>query len=111
MWLAVEHTRLRWIHDHQSNLHAKLYTGIIDALQEGLQPAAIGRKVILPSSFTSRPRFMQKNLQSALTLLRVIGPSDLFIIFTVNPLWKEITESLQDKARAIIPTLSCECFI
>lgn len=94
MWLAAEHSRLRWIRDHQDTLRADLYTGVIDALQEGLQPSAIGRKIILPSSFTSGPRFMQKNLQHALTLLRVLGPSDLFITFTASPAWVEITENL-----------------
>ena len=94
MWLATEHSWLRWIRDHQASLRADLYTGVIDALHEGLHPSAIGRKVILPSSFTSGPRFMQKNLQHALTLLRVIGPSDLFITFTANPHWKEITDNL-----------------
>lgn len=94
MWLATEHSQLRWIRDHQASLRADLYTGVIDALHEGLHPSAIGRKVILPSSFTSGPRFMQKNLQHALTLLRVIGPSDLFITFTANPHWKEITDNL-----------------
>ncbi len=37
---------------------------------------------------------MQKNLQNALALLRKFGGSDLFITFTANPRWKEITEAL-----------------
>ena len=37
---------------------------------------------------------MQKCLQHALTLLRVLGPSDLFITFTANPAWPEIVENL-----------------
>ena len=78
MWLAAEHSRLRWIHDHQANLHADLYTSVVDALHEGLHPSTIGRKVILRSSYTCSPCFMQKNLQHALTLLRVLGSSDLF---------------------------------
>ena len=94
MWLAAEHSRLRWIRDHQADLRADLYTGVIDALHEGLHPSSIGRKVILPSSHTSSPRFMQKFLQHALTLLRVLGPSDLFITFTANPAWPEIVENL-----------------
>lgn len=94
MWLAAEHSRLRWIRDHQADLRADLYTGVIDALHEGLHPSAIGRKVILPSSHTSSPRFMQKYLQHALTLLRILGPSDLFITFTANPTWPEIVDNL-----------------
>ena len=100
MWLAAEHSRLRWIRDHQADLRAELYTGVVDALQEGLHPSAIGRKIILPASFTCGPRFMQKNLQHALTLLRVIGPSDLFITFTANPNWPEITDNLLPRQAA-----------
>ena len=37
---------------------------------------------------------MQKFLQHALTLLRILGPSDLFITFTANPAWPEIVENL-----------------
>ncbi len=94
MWVAAGHSRLRWIRDHQKDLRAELYTGVLDALEEGLQPSAIGRKVVLPASFTSGPRFMQKNLQHALTLLRIFGGSDLFITFTANPAWLEITEAI-----------------
>ena len=94
MWLAAEHSRLHWIHDHQANLHADLYTSVVDALHEGLHPSTIGRKVILCSSYTCSPCFMQKNLQHALTLLRVLGSSDLFITFTANPTWPEITNNL-----------------
>ena len=43
MWLAAEHSRLRWIRDHQADLRADLYTGVIDALHEGLHPSAISR--------------------------------------------------------------------
>ena len=57
-WLAAEHCHLRWIRDHQADLRAELYTGLIDALNEGLHASAVGRKVVLPSSFTSSPCFM-----------------------------------------------------
>ena len=94
MWLAAEHSKLRWIREHQADLRTELYTGILDALNEGLDPAAVGRKIVLPSSFVSSPRFMHHNLQNALTLLRAHGGSDLFITFTANPAWREISEAL-----------------
>ena len=37
---------------------------------------------------------MQKYLQHALTLLHILGPSDLFITFTANPTWPEIVDNL-----------------
>ena len=72
MWLAAEHQRLRWICEHQADLHADLYTGVLDALHKGLQPSAVGRKVILPSSFVSGLRCMNHNMQNTLALLVTI---------------------------------------
>ena len=94
IWAAAESSRLSWIRDHQRELRADLYSGVVDALHEGVDLALIGRKVILPASFTSGPRFMQRNLQNALALLRKFGGSDLFVTFTANPHWKEVEDAL-----------------
>ena len=93
-WAAAEHSRLEWFCHHQHVIRADLYCGVVDALREGLDLSSVGCKVILPSSFTSGPRFIQKCLQDALALLRIHGGSDLFITFTANPKWREITEAL-----------------
>jgi hypothetical protein len=71
-----------------------MYSGVVDALHEGANANSIGKKVVLPASFTSGPRFMQKNLQNALALLQKFGGSDLFITFTANPRWCEVEEAL-----------------
>lgn len=93
-WAASEHSRLEWFRHNQHVIRADLYSGVVDALREGLDLSSVGRKVILPSSFTSGPRFIQKCLQDALALLRIHKGSDLFITFTANPTWREITEAL-----------------
>jgi hypothetical protein len=93
-WAASEHSCLEWIRNNQHTIRAELYSGLMDALREGLDLSTVGRKVILPSSFTSGPRFIQKCLQDALALLQIYNGSDLFITFTANPAWVEITESL-----------------
>ena len=93
-WAAAEHSRLEWIRHNQHTIRAELYCGIVDTLREGLDLSAVGRKVILPSSFTSGPRFIQKCLQDALALLKIYNGSDIFITFTTNPAWLEITEAL-----------------
>ena len=94
MWAAAEHSRLEWVRNHQDTIRAELYSGLVDALREGQDLSSIGRKVVLPSSFTSGPRFMQRKLQDALALLRIFKGSDLFITFTANPAWREIQEAL-----------------
>jgi hypothetical protein len=83
-----------WIREHQKELRAELYSGVVDALHEGANANSIGKKVILPASFMSGPRFMQKNLQNVLALLRKFRGSDLFITFTANPCWCEVEEAL-----------------
>jgi hypothetical protein len=57
IWAAAENSRLSWIRDHQRDLRADLYCGVVDALHEGVDLASIGRKVILPATFTSGPPF------------------------------------------------------
>jgi hypothetical protein len=94
LWAAAEHCRLSWIRTHQKDLRAELYNGVVDALHEGVDALSIGKKIVLPASFTSGPRFMQRNLQNVLALLRKFGGSDLFITFTANPHWKEVEEAL-----------------
>jgi hypothetical protein len=93
-WAAAEHSRLDWIRHNQETIRAELYCGLVDALREGLDLSSVGRKVILPSSFTCGPRSVQHNLQDALALLRIFKGSDLFITFTANPTWVEIREAL-----------------
>ena len=112
MWLATEHSRLRWIRDHQASLRADLYTGVIDALHEGLHPSAIGRKVILPSSFTSGPRLCKK-------ICNMPSPSyESLVLPTFSSLSQPIligrksrTIFSPDKVPAIVPTLSRASFI
>ncbi len=94
IWAAAENSHLTWIRFHQTDLRAKLYQGAVDALHEGVDAASIGKKIVLPASFTSGPCFMQKNLENALALLRKFGGSDLFITFTANPHWREVQEAL-----------------
>jgi Helitron helicase-like domain at N-terminus len=93
-WASAENSRLAWVRYHQKDLRAELYNGVVDALHDGVDVSSIGKKVVLPASFTSGPRFMQRNLQNALALLRKFGGSDLFITFTANPHWREIEENL-----------------
>jgi hypothetical protein len=59
MYAKIEMGRLSYIKMNQSNLRADLYKGAIDAVNkdENTSAASIGKKFILPSSFTRSPRF------------------------------------------------------
>lgn len=54
----------------------------------------VGRRVILPESFTGSPRDMYARYQDVMaSVMRWGGPS-FFITFTANPMWHEIQDSL-----------------
>lgn len=55
----------------------------------------IGSHIILPPSFTGGPRDMQARYQDAMSIVRSLGEPDLFITFTCNPKWPEITSALK----------------
>ncbi|XP_019183654.1 PREDICTED: uncharacterized protein LOC109178476 [Ipomoea nil] len=68
-YTMVESGRLIYIRTHQKSLRCETYSGLIDALTRGeVDPAAQGRRIILPSSFTSRARYMIQNYQDAMAI-------------------------------------------
>ncbi|XP_028085778.1 uncharacterized protein LOC114286752 [Camellia sinensis] len=72
-----------------------LYQGIEDAVVAGdVDASAVGRRFVLPSSFSGGPRSMIQRYQDAMAICRTIGAPDLFITFTCNPIWPEIKVDL-----------------
>ena len=74
-----------------------MYKGATDALDKNQDCRAdsIGKKFILPSSFTGSQRYMNQLYQDAMSIIRKYGKSDLFITFTCNPEWIEIKRELK----------------
>ena len=60
----------------------------------------VGEAVILPSSFQGSPRHMAQNYQDAMAMVPRYGRPDLFISFTCNAKWAEITENLESYENA-----------
>jgi len=97
IWAVSDQNKLMWIKNYQANLRADLYNGLTDILQwddPNIDPAAIGKKVILPSSYLGGDRFMQQIFQDSMTIVRQLGRPSLFITFTANPKWAEIVHEL-----------------
>lgn len=95
-WACVEHGRLSWVMNNQATLRAELYNNIIDSVSKGDTCAtSVGKRVVLPPSFTGSPRYMQQNYQDCLAVCRKLGHPDLFITFTCNPKWPEIAYFLE----------------
>ena len=77
-------------------LRSKLYGGLNDAVLRGdINPKSVGKRIILPSSFTGSPRYMAQNYQVAMAICRKVGYPDLFMTFTCNPKWSKITQCLE----------------
>ncbi|XP_060880275.1 uncharacterized protein LOC132952126 [Metopolophium dirhodum] len=74
------------------------YQGLVDHINQQLQidapMAGVGRRMILPSSFTGGPRFMKQCYHDAMGIVCKCGKPNLFITFTCNPTWTEITQNL-----------------
>ena len=88
----MESQRLLWVKTHQKDLRVELYQGLSDAVLSGeTSGSSVGKKIILPSSFTGGARYMMGNYQDAMAICRSIGYPDLFITFTCNSSWPEVT--------------------
>jgi len=87
--------RLDYIIRKQSKLRAEYIQGVFDAVEKGIYDASqIGKKVLLPSSHVGSRRYIVQNYHDGITICCVYGPPDLFITFTCNPKWTEITSCL-----------------
>jgi len=76
-------------------LRCDLYNGLQDALNvDDILGNDVGQKMILPSSFQGGECAMGQLYQDAMARVRKFGKPDLFVTFTYNPKWKEITYAL-----------------
>ncbi|XP_027102921.1 uncharacterized protein [Coffea arabica] len=92
---AIEENNLNWIRANQQKIRAELYKGLQDNVVRGdTTPASAGKLLVLPSTFTSGPRYMVQNYQDAMAICRFMGPPDLFITFTCNSNWPEISKGI-----------------
>ncbi|KAF8102818.1 hypothetical protein N665_0193s0002 [Sinapis alba] len=88
-YTATEQERLRFISLNQKKLRADLYSNVCDAVESGdADVSQLGRKIILPISFTGGPRYMAEKYQDAMAICRWYGNPNLFITVTANPNWE-----------------------
>jgi hypothetical protein len=94
-FVACETTALDWFRKNQDKIRADVYSGLTDTLIRGDASASdLGRRFILPSSFTGGDRFMQQLFQDSMAIVRYFGKPTFFITFTANPRWLEIVREL-----------------
>ena len=94
MWAAADQNRLNYLHHHQQDIRASLYSGLADAIDHDMDLNDVGQRFILPSSYTGGPRYMKQCLQDSLALACYYKSIDLFITVTCNPTWPEIMREL-----------------
>ncbi|CAN1164819.1 hypothetical protein LINPERHAP2_LOCUS25791 [Linum perenne] len=79
---TVEQNRLTYLRNNQKTLRSEIYKNI-------------GR-IILPSSFTGGMRYMKQLFLDAMAICHCFGNPDLFITFTSNAQWPEITNAFKN---------------
>jgi len=100
-YACTEQNRLKFIRENQRQLRCDLYNGLQDALNVGdIFGDNIEQKMILPLSFQGGERTMGQLYQDAMARVCKFGKLDLFVTFTCNPKWKEITDALLPRQTA-----------
>jgi len=96
-YTMMESERLNWLRRNQSKLRVGKYRQLIDSNNGGNQSQNTiqGKRVVLPSTFVGSKRYMDQLYFDGMTISSAIGFQDLFITFTCNPNWPEITRELR----------------
>ena len=94
LYIAVENDRLEWIRTHQKQLKAELYSELLEAVRNR-EGSLAGKYYVLPHTHVGSPRWYYGEYQDGMARCRALQKPDLFITFTCNPKWPEITESFK----------------
>ncbi|XP_056857211.1 LOW QUALITY PROTEIN: uncharacterized protein LOC130506557 [Raphanus sativus] len=91
-YTTIESNRLRYLRFNQPTLRSDTYDSIKQSENAGkVDMSDQGEEFVLPASFTGSPRYMKNLYLDAMTVCKHFGFPDLFITFTCNPKWPEIT--------------------
>ncbi|KAL7085427.1 hypothetical protein ACP275_14G281600 [Erythranthe tilingii] len=93
---TLESARLAYIRMHQKELRADIYKDLSEAYLRGENNSSRkGKRVILPATFVNEARYMIQIYQDEMAICRWAGYPDLFVTFTCNQNWIEITRFLK----------------
>ncbi|XVF49856.1 hypothetical protein PTKIN_Ptkin04bG0049700 [Pterospermum kingtungense] len=75
---SVEGMRLDYVKRNQKKLRSDILQGVFEALTRGDRDAdTIGKRIILPATFTTGPRYLMQNYKDAMAICRKFGYPDL----------------------------------
>lgn len=96
-YAMMEATRLNWLRKNQSKLRVGKYRQLNETSGTNNQGQKViqGKRVVLPSTFAGSKRYMVQLYFDAMAISSVVGFPDIFITFTCNPKWPEITRELE----------------
>jgi len=84
-YTMIESQRLSFIRANRKLIRSELLCGLQEAVNRGeIDPSLIGRRVVLPASFTGGMRHMFNNCQDVMAICKKFGYPDLFITITCN---------------------------
>ncbi|XP_045800265.1 uncharacterized protein LOC123894338 [Trifolium pratense] len=90
-YTMIEAQRLSFIRENQDKIRCDVLSGLQEAVDRGdVDASTVGKRIILPDSFTGGPRYMFNNCQDAMGICKRFGYPDLFITVTCNANWPEI---------------------
>ncbi|KAF8092050.1 hypothetical protein N665_0426s0008 [Sinapis alba] len=97
-YTTIESNRLRYLKLNQSTLRSDSFDSIKESETAGkTNMDEQGTEFVLPASFTGGPRYMKNNYLDAMAICKHFGFPDLFITFTCNPKWPELTRFLKTR--------------
>ena len=114
MYAKILQWRVNHARNHQDQLRADLYKGLED--QIGAADADpnykfVGKKIILPATYSYTPRWYDRKYRDAMAIVAKYTKPDVFITFTCNAKWPEITDNLEHGQKAVDrPDLTARVF-
>ncbi|CAN1164950.1 ATP-dependent DNA helicase PIF1 [Linum perenne] len=94
---TVEQNRLTYLRNNQKTLRSETYNELYNAFTRGESDSRNLGRIILPSTFTGSVRYMKQLFLDGMAICHYFGNPDLFITFTSNAQWPEITNAfIQD---------------
>ena len=80
VYTCIEQNRQNWIRNNRGKLRTELYSGLQDAIERGdTRTEQVGKRIIVPSSYTGGRRNKAQNLQDAFAICCWAGYPDLNI--------------------------------
>ena len=95
MFSKILMQNLRYYRKNQSKIRAAAYQELKDAAESGdIDNAAVGKRIICPSTVKGSDRHMRKTYYNFMAVVRKFGPPTFFLTVTCNSKWREISEAL-----------------